>query len=104
MRHNQVHKSGPPHDDRSPGAFEASADEIACQQLVELVTDYLEGALQPRTMSHVEEHLVVCDFCVTYVQQMQATIGSLHELAEQRSPRPPASALAALRARRGAGA
>ena len=55
-------------------------DEVTCQQFVELVTDYFEGALEPRTMSQVEEHLVMCDWCVTYVEQMQATIASLGEL------------------------
>jgi predicted anti-sigma-YlaC factor YlaD len=99
-----VHNSGPPHDGRSAGEFTATADEVVCQQLVELVTHYIEGALEPRTMDHVEEHLVVCDFCVTYVEQMRATIAMLQRLAEHRPPEPPASALAALEARREAGA
>ena len=99
-----MHKSGPPHDGHSAGEFSATVDEVTCRQLVELVTDYIEGALQPRTMNQVEEHLVVCDFCVTYVEQMRATIASLRGLGEHRSPEPPASALAALQARRAAGA
>ena len=71
---------------------------------MELVTDYFEGALEPRTMSQVEEHLVMCDWCVTYVEQMQATIASLRELGEPHSPEPPDSVLSALRARREGGA
>jgi len=98
-----VHKSGLPHDGHSAGEIDPS-DEVTCQQLVELVTDYVEGALQPRTMNHVEEHLVVCDFCVTYVEQMRATIATLQGLEKHGSPEPPASALAALQARRAAGA
>ena len=99
-----MHKSGPPHDGHSAGEFSTTADEVVCQQLVELVTHYTEGALEPRTMNQVEEHLVVCDFCVTYVEQMRATIATLQGLEEHRSPEPPASALAALQARRAAGA
>jgi len=76
------------------------ADEITCQQFVELVTDYLEGELGPQTLSRAEEHLVLCDPCVSYVEQMKATVGSLHELREQGTPEPPDAVLAALRAKR----
>jgi predicted anti-sigma-YlaC factor YlaD len=79
-------------------------DEVTCQQFVELVTEYYEGALQAPILSRVEEHLVMCDWCVTYLEQMEATIGTLRELEEERSPEPPGSLLMALRARRGDGA
>jgi predicted anti-sigma-YlaC factor YlaD len=95
-----VHNSGPPYHGHSASEFDVTADEVTCRQFVELVTDYFEGALQPRTMSQVEEHLVLCDWCVTYVEQMQATIASLRELEEQRPTEPPDSVLAALRAKR----
>ena len=62
------------------------------------------AALEPRPLSRVEEHLVMCDWCITYVEQMQATIASLRELSEERSPEPGDSLLAALRARRAGGA
>ena len=90
----------PPHNGHSAGEFDLSADEVTCQQFVELVTDYFEGALHGRTLSQVEEHLVMCDWCVTYVEQMQATIASLAELEQQHSPEPPDAVLAALRATR----
>jgi predicted anti-sigma-YlaC factor YlaD len=96
-----VHNSDPPHDGRSASEFELPVDEVTCQQFVELVTEYFEGALEPRTLSQVEEHLAMCDWCVTYLEQMQATIASLGELGEERSPEPPDSVLAILRARRG---
>jgi predicted anti-sigma-YlaC factor YlaD len=99
-----VNNSDPPHDGHSASEFDVTDHEVTCQQLVELVTDYFEGALQPRTMSQVEEHLVLCDGCATYVEQMQATSASLRELADPRSPVPPDSVLAALRAKRAAGA
>lgn len=80
-----------------------TADEITCRQFVELVTDYFEGALPPRTFSHVEEHLVMCDWCVTYTEQMRATIESLQGLKDSSSREPPDSLLAALRANKGSG-
>jgi len=98
-----VHNSGPPHNGHSAGEFDPPVDEVTCQQFVELITDYFEGALQPRTLSQVEEHLVMCDWCVTYVEQMQATIASLRELGEHHSPEPPDSVLAILRERRAGG-
>ena len=99
-----MHNSDPPHNGHAASELDLPVDEVTCQQFVELVTDYFEGALQPRTMSRVEEHLVLCDWCVTYLEQMQATIASLRELEEERSSEPPDSVLAALRARRAGGA
>jgi anti-sigma factor RsiW len=99
-----VHNSGPPHNGHSANEFELPVDEVTCQQFVELVTEYFEGALQQRTLSQVEEHLVMCDWCVTYVEQMQATIGALRELSPDSRPEPPDAVLAALRARRVSGA
>ena len=99
-----MHNSDPPHNGHSASETEVPVDEVTCEQFVELVTEYFEGALQARTLSQVEEHLVMCDWCVTYVEQMQATIASLGELGEKRSPEPPDSVLAALRTRRTDGA
>ena len=77
--------------------------EIVCEEFVELITDYFEDALPPRKLSHVEEHLVLCDGCRTYLDQMQATIGALGRLGERASAEPDESVLAALRTRRGSG-
>jgi anti-sigma factor RsiW len=99
-----VHNSGPPHNGHPASEVDLSVDEVTCQQFVELITEYFEGTLEARTMNQVEEHLVLCDWCVTYVEQMEATIASLRELEDKRSPEPPDSVLAALRARRGSGA
>jgi anti-sigma factor RsiW len=48
--------------------------QLSCQELVELVTDYLEGALPEEDVRRFEEHLGICSACVTYVQQMRTTI------------------------------
>ena len=98
-----MHNSGPFHNGHS-ASDSVTAEEVTCQQFVELVTEYFEGALEPRTMSQVEEHLVMCDWCVTYLEQIRATIASLRELGEERSPEPPDPVLAILRAREAGGA
>jgi predicted anti-sigma-YlaC factor YlaD len=97
-----VHDPGPRHDGQTAKPFSVTADEVTCQQFVELVTDYFEGALPPRTLAQVEEHLVMCDWCVTYVEQMHAMLESLRTLQERSSPEPPDSVLEALRTRKAA--
>ena len=51
--------------------------DLACQELVELVTDYLEGVLPRRTRRRVERHLAACDGCDRYVEQMRRTLDLL---------------------------
>jgi anti-sigma factor RsiW len=47
---------------------------ITCQQVVELLTEYLEGALDPSTAAQLEEHLATCPGCSTYLEQISLTI------------------------------
>ena len=49
-------------------------EQLSCQELVELVTDYLEGALPADEHVRFEEHLAPCDGCREYVEQMRTTI------------------------------
>jgi predicted anti-sigma-YlaC factor YlaD len=56
-------------------------DELSCQQVVELVTDYLENALLPETQKRLEEHVAECPGCENYIEQMQLTIDMLHQIA-----------------------
>ena len=51
--------------------------DIACIELVEMLTDYLEGALPPDEVAAVEAHLETCPPCRTYLAQMRATIETL---------------------------
>ena len=88
-----------PRDGHETGDFDVVADEVTCRQFVELITDYFEGALPSPTLSRVEEHLVMCDWCVAYLEQMQATIDLLGTLEDRSAPEPPESLLAALRAK-----
>jgi predicted anti-sigma-YlaC factor YlaD len=98
-----VHDPGSRHDGRLASDLSPSADEVTCLEFVELVTDYFEGVLPPRALGLVEEHLVMCDWCVRYVEQMRATIDSLQMLKGPASREPPDTLLAALRARKAAG-
>ena len=56
--------------------------EMSCKELVELVTDYLEGKLSAVDKARFERHLSTCNGCTTYLDQMRQTIrvmGHLHE-------------------------
>jgi anti-sigma factor RsiW len=48
--------------------------DIVCQQAVELVTDYIEGALPAAGRRRFERHLADCPHCTEYLAQMRATI------------------------------
>ena len=49
-------------------------EAFSCQELVELVTDYLEGALSPGDLRRFEDHIAVCDACTEYLRQLRETI------------------------------
>jgi anti-sigma factor RsiW len=48
--------------------------EIPCQQVVELISDYLEGALSVRDRRRLEHHLAGCPHCSAYLAQMRETL------------------------------
>jgi predicted anti-sigma-YlaC factor YlaD len=58
------------------------ARDLTCQALVELVTDYLEGALSPADGRRIDEHLSGCPYCRIYLEQMRQTIRTLGHLRE----------------------
>ena len=53
---------------------------MACRELVELVTAYLEGDLDDDARTVFEDHLAVCPGCETYVEQFRVTIDRLGEI------------------------
>ncbi|MGZ4594291.1 MAG: zf-HC2 domain-containing protein [Actinomycetes bacterium] len=72
--------------------------DVACRDLVEMVTDYLEDVLDPRTAAAVEHHLSLCPGCVDYAEQMRTTIKLVgHVPAESLSPKARAELVAAFR-------
>jgi anti-sigma factor RsiW len=63
-----------------------STQHISCQEVVELVTDYVEGALPVDETALFEQHLNFCDGCVWYVDQMRTTIDSVGRIGEEDLP------------------
>lgn len=53
---------------------------MPCQEVVELLTDYLEGALDAPTRARVEHHLPLCPPCATYLEQMRTTMAMVGQL------------------------
>jgi anti-sigma factor RsiW len=49
-------------------------EEISCQELVELVTDYLDGALPAELVARFERHVESCSGCHAHLEQIRATI------------------------------
>jgi anti-sigma factor RsiW len=58
-------------------------NELACVEMVELITDYLEGALPRSQRRRFEAHLAACENCTEYLQQMRATIRLTGRLAAE---------------------
>lgn len=50
------------------------ARELSCIEMVELVTDYLEGALPRRARKRFERHLAGCEGCTRYLEQIRITV------------------------------
>ena len=59
---------------------------LTCREMVELVSDYLEGTLPRRVRRRVDEHLADCDGCTTYLEQMRETIRLTGMLTEEQIP------------------
>lgn len=61
----------------------ATQEQLVCQELVELVTEYLEGALGEADQARLEAHLRDCPGCLEYVEQMRRTAAVLGRLAPE---------------------
>ena len=66
---------------KQPGT--TTPNGLACQEVVELVTDYLENALLPEKRAQLEGHLADCDGCTAYIEQVRLTISMLRGLAQE---------------------
>ena len=55
---------------------------ISCQQLTELVTDYVEGRMPLWDRVRFRLHLALCPLCVTYVDQLEVTVATLGRLPD----------------------
>lgn len=63
-----------------------SRAELTCKEVVEIVTDYLEGALSTEERARFERHLAGCDGCGNYLQQMRETIRLTGMLTQEQIP------------------
>jgi anti-sigma factor RsiW len=69
-----------------PGDF-----DISCTALVELVSDYLDGALPDELLARVEAHLAVCPGCVSAVEQIREVVRLTGRLTEDSIEQMPAA-------------
>jgi anti-sigma factor RsiW len=49
-------------------------EDLACQELVELVTDYFDGALPPAERARFEAHVADCPGCALHLEQLRTTL------------------------------
>ena len=61
---------------------------LTCQQMVELVTEYLDGAMEPRRRARFEEHLAGCGGCTAYLAQFRTTVALVGRLDVDDVPAP----------------
>src|SRR6266581_988364 len=54
-------------------------DDLACRDLVRLVSDYLDGDLPPGWRASIDDHLSACDGCTAYLEQIRQTVDDLRE-------------------------
>ena len=64
----------------------ADKEQFSCEELVELVTDYLEDKMTPEDRSRFDEHLNWCPPCVEYLRQMRGTLRLAGKLAQKDIP------------------
>ena len=63
-----------------------SSHDLTCREVVEIVSDYLEGALSPEDRARFDAHLATCAGCTAYVEQMRETIRLTGMLTEEQVP------------------
>ena len=63
-----------------------TVEPISCQEVVELVTDYLDGAMSPADVARFDHHLSLCEGCVFYVDQIRMTIAAVGRIGGEDVP------------------
>ena len=61
-------------------------DDLACIEVVEIITDYLEGALPAAEARRLKRHLDTCPGCTEYLAQLRAVAGSLRGVTDASFP------------------
>lgn len=62
------------------------SQDLTCRELVELVSDYIEGTLDPSARRRFEDHVLICDGCGAYLDQMRRTLEIVGSLSEDSLP------------------
>jgi anti-sigma factor RsiW len=70
-----------------------SARALTCREVIELLSDYVEGSLSTDDQRRVDEHLALCDGCATYLEQIRETIRLSGMVSEEQVPEPEKTAL-----------
>jgi anti-sigma factor RsiW len=60
----------------------ATDDDMVCKDFVELVTEYLDGAMTPPERARFETHLAECPYCTEFLAQMRAVANALGGLRD----------------------
>jgi predicted anti-sigma-YlaC factor YlaD len=63
-----------------------SGEELSCQEVVEILNDYLEGAMPAADRARIEQHLAECEGCDNYLEQLRTTLRLTGSLSEQSIP------------------
>ena len=63
-----------------------TSEPLTCQEIVELVTEYLEGGLPPGRRLGFEEHVTMCPPCRSYFEQFRQTIRLGGAIREEELP------------------
>jgi len=72
-----------------------SEQGLTCQEVIELLSSYIEGGLTVDDRGRVDEHLALCDGCTTYLEQMRETIRLSGMVTEEQVPEDEKAALLA---------
>lgn len=62
---------------------DAGLEEMPCREIVEVITDYLEGTLDPVDRRRFEAHVAQCPPCSVYIEQMRQTLRALGRLESE---------------------
>jgi predicted anti-sigma-YlaC factor YlaD len=68
---------------------------LTCAEFVELVTDFLEAAVDPHERARIDRHLASCEGCRTYLDQMRATLATIGRSLDATDVDEPAEAVRA---------
>ena len=70
-----------------------SEQALTCHEVIELLSNYIEGVLSADDRRRVDDHLALCDGCATYLDQMREAIRLTGRLTEEQVPEDEKAAL-----------